>query len=435
MAIDNQVVNSEAKTRWIEMVQRQLIRENPSALPNYGVDGSYGPETTDWVQRFQERKGIQVDGVAGPATLSRFRDDIVQRPNTSGRGIEILQEDLLFFYIQQSAVDGNYGPGTTQGVRDFQFLNNLVVDGTAGPSTLKAMDELLTTLAVRRGDTGSLVRRIQNQLNDQDEVDISIDVDGSFGPATESAVREFQEAYDQNVDGIAGPVTMNLLDLEAYHPLQSGEILEYMDQFGFSADGEEVTNEDDIQHFISEVESHPIVSDLLPTSSPNIEDATILNYDVSGEVFYTADFGIEGETTIHVYAVFNSEKELDVITVLNIEGDLYEDEATLTAYDVEGDIIQDQTQTLLEFTNDSLNVQKEITELISQVSEVTVYDLSWNDVSCFVRKQIISEVVCTGLPWALGITLPTGIAGLVIGISCNLAMDEIADIVLEDECG
>lgn len=96
MEIDNQVVNSEAKKRWIKMVQKQLIRENPSALPNYGVDGHYGPETTDWVQRFQERKGLQVDGVAGPETLRRLRADIVQRPDSSGNGVEILQEDLLF---------------------------------------------------------------------------------------------------------------------------------------------------------------------------------------------------------------------------------------------------------------------------------------------------------------------------------------------------
>lgn len=192
MAIDNQVINSEARFRWVEMLQKQLIRENPSALPNHGVDGSYGPETTDWVERFQERKGLQVDGVAGPETLGRLRDDIVQRPDTTGRGVEILQEDLLWFYIQQSAVDGSYGPGTTQGVRDFQFLNNMIVDGVAGPNTLKAMDEQITKIVVQEGDSGSIVRRIQNQLNDQDEVDVSIEVDGSFGPATKQAVEIFK---------------------------------------------------------------------------------------------------------------------------------------------------------------------------------------------------------------------------------------------------
>lgn len=67
----------------------------------------------------------------------RLRADIIHRPDTSGRGVELLQEDLRYFYIQQTAVDGIYGAGTTQGVRDFQFLNNLVVDGTAGPNTLK----------------------------------------------------------------------------------------------------------------------------------------------------------------------------------------------------------------------------------------------------------------------------------------------------------
>lgn len=69
-----------------EMLQKQLIRENPSALPNYGVDGSYGPEATDWVSRFQERKGLEVDGLAGPETLGRLRDDIVQLPGLLAAG-------------------------------------------------------------------------------------------------------------------------------------------------------------------------------------------------------------------------------------------------------------------------------------------------------------------------------------------------------------
>lgn len=34
MNIDNQLITPDSAKRWIEMLQKQLIRENPSALPN-----------------------------------------------------------------------------------------------------------------------------------------------------------------------------------------------------------------------------------------------------------------------------------------------------------------------------------------------------------------------------------------------------------------
>ncbi len=34
-----------------------------------GVDGSYGPDTTAAVKKYQQDKGLQVDGIAGEKTL------------------------------------------------------------------------------------------------------------------------------------------------------------------------------------------------------------------------------------------------------------------------------------------------------------------------------------------------------------------------------
>src|SRR5213595_3146487 len=39
--------------------------------PN-GVDGHFGPGTRDAVIAFQQSKGLQADGIAGPATLAAF---------------------------------------------------------------------------------------------------------------------------------------------------------------------------------------------------------------------------------------------------------------------------------------------------------------------------------------------------------------------------
>ncbi|WP_367618236.1 peptidoglycan-binding domain-containing protein [Shouchella clausii] len=54
-------------------------------------------------------------------------------------------------------------------------------------------------------------------------------VDGEHGPLTEQAIERFQEENEQYVDGIASPVTMNLLDLEAFHPSSTNEIEAYLE--------------------------------------------------------------------------------------------------------------------------------------------------------------------------------------------------------------
>ncbi|XOQ14540.1 MAG: Peptidoglycan-binding protein [Shouchella clausii] len=414
MAIDNQVVNAAARLRWIEMLQKQLIRENPSALPNHGVDGVYGSETTDWVTRFQERKGLQVDGIAGPETLGRLREDIVQRPDTSGRGVELLQEDLLWFYIQQSAVDGIYGPGTTQGVRDFQFLNNLVVDGVAGPSTLKRMDEQITKIIVQEGDSGSIVRRIQNQLNDQDEVDISIEVDGSFGPATKKAVEDFQNATAQGVDGIAGPVTLNLLDQEAYHPLTEEEIEQIFADYGYEI---HVTAINDEGELVDILQSSNAFSSNIPDNANNsISDAEAYELSTSHNSFEQGLYQLQGslETTTSGYvaftALFDEAKELIGITFMIVDGDLYDSAATQITYDIDGDEVEKVEDTTIEFINEELEGQKAITEYMTPLMNRNEDD---------VHAQV--EDVCDALV-SLGVGTACGSIGLLVsGITAGIA--------------
>ena len=219
MSIDDRTVTADSRERFIETVQKQLIRENSSALPEHGVDGIYGEETDLAVQDFQNQEGLTVDGIAGPETNSALREAILFDEGAEEEGVEILQEDLTWFYFEpDGGIDGIFGPGTAQAVEDFQSDNDFSVDGIAGPETLSEMDELIETILVEEGDENSLVRRIQEQLNEQDSVDLDIDVDGSFGPETLNAVEDFQDGTEQTVDGLVGPVTMNLLDLEAFQP-------------------------------------------------------------------------------------------------------------------------------------------------------------------------------------------------------------------------
>jgi len=62
---------------------------------------------------------------------------------------------------------------------------------------------------IAAGATGEVVRRAQRALRRTPRLDLV--VDGTFGPATEQAVKEFQEGAGLVVDGIVGPLTWEAL--------------------------------------------------------------------------------------------------------------------------------------------------------------------------------------------------------------------------------
>ena len=78
------------------------------------------------------------------------------------------------------------------------------------------------SIELRRGDVGDAVKVAQNLLNRHGA---SIDVDGSFGPSTEAAVRAFQTAHGLKVDGVVGPQTWGALDKEPVKPAAPGTIV------------------------------------------------------------------------------------------------------------------------------------------------------------------------------------------------------------------
>lgn len=61
---------------------------------------------------------------------------------------------------------------------------------------------------LRRGSEGQVVEMLQSVLNG---AGASLKVDGDFGPATERAVRAFQEKHGLVADGICGPYTWEAL--------------------------------------------------------------------------------------------------------------------------------------------------------------------------------------------------------------------------------
>jgi uncharacterized protein (TIGR02594 family) len=65
---------------------------------------------------------------------------------------------------------------------------------------------------LRRGSRGPDVKRLQELLNAKLKPSPNLQVDGDFGPATETAVRAFQAQARIGVDGIVGPATWSALE-------------------------------------------------------------------------------------------------------------------------------------------------------------------------------------------------------------------------------
>jgi peptidoglycan hydrolase-like protein with peptidoglycan-binding domain len=104
-------------------------------------------------------------------------------------------------------VDGIFGVGTRSAVVAYQDSRGLTKDGVVGPNTWTS---LTSSVLISQGSSGGDVRAAQYLLHNKfGYTDVA--VDGSFGPKSDAAVRDFQTKNGLNADGIVGPKTWKAL--------------------------------------------------------------------------------------------------------------------------------------------------------------------------------------------------------------------------------
>lgn len=165
-----------------------------------------------------EQQAVVADESNEPVPEADIFSSIVK--GNSGEAVVEIQNQLAVLGYLTSSVDGKFGPGTEQAVKDFQNANQLEPTGTVDKETY---DMLFTSepkpeekpaepepiYPIKRGDSGDQVVEIQKRLIELGYLTSS--ADGKFGPGTEQAVQSFQDANYMDATGVVDESTYNKL--------------------------------------------------------------------------------------------------------------------------------------------------------------------------------------------------------------------------------
>jgi peptidoglycan hydrolase-like protein with peptidoglycan-binding domain len=134
--------------------------------------------------------------------------------NSKGADVTVLQYLLRGARAEWKtlAADGVFGSQTQATVKAFQDVASITADGVVGPETWgKLTGNSVFNAIVRSGSRGESVKAAQSGLLKQHELTSPADVDGIFGPVTDTATRSFQARTGLEADGIVGPLTYEKL--------------------------------------------------------------------------------------------------------------------------------------------------------------------------------------------------------------------------------
>jgi peptidoglycan hydrolase-like protein with peptidoglycan-binding domain len=222
----------------IRAVQQKLVDGNfvPANQKNGFADNVWGPNTSAALRRFQQANGLPQTGLMDDATGRRlFGLDAPAEPpppadgplKTGQRGpqVEELQGKLIrlgYMTEEQKATGpGIFGPRTESAVKGFQADVKLPPTGEVDAATRRAMNDVISGLGRNTAIKNEFVTKaLQDRLVDlkymtREQVNTGY---GTFGPQTEAAVKQFQDANGIAMSGLVGAQTFDKLFDKAAKP-------------------------------------------------------------------------------------------------------------------------------------------------------------------------------------------------------------------------
>lgn len=181
---------------------RSHIIGHSEAPGNDHTDPGVNWNWTYYMQLVAAGGGSTADGLS-------FTSYATQRSGSTGAQVKAVQQLLNQQGYEAGAEDGTFGPATESAVKAFQTARKLSADGAVGPRTWTALLSAGTTPTLTKGASGDPVKRLQRALTAA--LGSTVAVDGSFGTATDTAVRLYQNGRGLGVDGSVGPATWTAL--------------------------------------------------------------------------------------------------------------------------------------------------------------------------------------------------------------------------------
>ena len=157
----------------------------------------------DWT-RYMQLVGGNTGGGNSADGLS-FTSYATQQSGSTGAQVKAVQQLLNEQGYSAGAVDGSFGPATRTAVTAYQAARGLGADGVVGARTWTALLSAGSATSLQEGSSGDAVKRLQRSLTAA--LGSTVGIDGSFGPATVTAVRGYQTSRGLTADGIVGPDT------------------------------------------------------------------------------------------------------------------------------------------------------------------------------------------------------------------------------------
>lgn len=151
-----------------------------------------------------ERAGLKKKEIAPAPTPAATK---VLKKGSKGDDVRRLQNLLNLLGYNCGNADGDFGAKTETAVKAFQKALKQTEDGKFGKNSFAAMKRALTStkISLNKKSNAAQVTALQNIISDYG---YKCTADGSYGPKTEAAVKQYQKSRGLTQDGKAGPKTI-----------------------------------------------------------------------------------------------------------------------------------------------------------------------------------------------------------------------------------
>lgn len=206
------------------LVQVQRTLQDRGFRPG-GADGKMGPATQQAIRSFQKSESLEPTGQLNRQTLVALglqRDAVaMDDAGYSAATIRAVQQTLNNRGFRAGPANGMLGESTRTALREFQKSENLEDNGRINPRTLAALGVAEPPTTVARAEpparpmhlryASQTVRDVQRQLRLRGYY--AGPIDGMAGPATRTALRNFQHAKNLEARGQIDGATLAALEL------------------------------------------------------------------------------------------------------------------------------------------------------------------------------------------------------------------------------